>query len=122
VIRERPNPPFVVAAASLAGIFLLFTASYLAPLVHRGELNSPPPLGDSPDYDNLALGLIRGRGFSLDFGDPEFRAPYEALPDSARYAPLLENRSGVPHTTARPPGLPAAMAAVYSAPRAPRSR
>ncbi|HSG72551.1 MAG TPA: hypothetical protein VLA12_19220, partial [Planctomycetaceae bacterium] len=40
-------------------------------------LNQPPRTsGDEPGYDSIAWELSQGRGFQLNYSDPEFRTLY----------------------------------------------
>jgi hypothetical protein len=88
----------------------------------------PKPVGDGPDYENLAYHLSQGEGWSYDWTDPAWRAPYLAaqlkhpvLPKSStagtsapeNYAVQLARRDGLAPTTARPPLLPTLIALVY---------
>lgn len=72
---------------------------------------SPPkPVGDGPDYENLAFHLWQGDGFVLDYTDPEWQAPYRA--DRHDYQLQLS----YPHrviATGRPPLQPLVISAVY---------
>jgi len=97
----------------------------------------PKPVGDGPDYENIAFQLSRGAGWSIDWTDADWRAAYldvaESLPQSAAhpesvpvdtsrtasavkssgYAAQLERTDGWTPTTARPPLLPALIAMAY---------
>ncbi|MGN6545662.1 MAG: hypothetical protein ACTHK7_11480 [Aureliella sp.] len=85
----------------------------------------PKPVGDGPDYENIAYQLSRGEGWSLDWTDPGWRAPYvnadglaprsNGLQQSDRgtYAVQLSRADGLAPTTGRPPLLPAIIAAIY---------
>lgn len=56
----------------VAGLFLTWIAL-------RFGINAPPGAsGDEPSYDSMAWELSQGQGFSIDYTDPEFRAPYNA--------------------------------------------
>jgi 4-amino-4-deoxy-L-arabinose transferase-like glycosyltransferase len=93
-------------------VFLGATVAYTAPILRRGELNAPPSRGDGPDYDAIALQLTKGHGFSYNWDDPEFLAPYVDANHSGDYDYLL-SRSGAYATTYRPPLLPTLMAGTY---------
>ncbi len=91
-------------------VFLATATAYLLPPIRQGELDYPPEPGDGPDYDVIAFQLARGRGFSYDWDNAEYRAPYAAQPDRYKY---LFGRSGTFPTAYRPPLVPAVMAASY---------
>src|SRR6516165_6393224 len=108
-------------------LFVVAFASYLVPMIRRGELNQPPaPGGDEPDYDAIALQLARGNGFSVDWDDDEYRALYARAASGqvqvsvdvpshesgSRYSSLFE-RHGASPTAIRPPVLPALLATTY---------
>jgi len=86
--------------------------SYVLPPAMRGDLTALPQLGDGPDYDAIALQLSKGRGFSYDLDDPDYRAPYLRGNESGRYDELLQ-RHGAGMTTYRPPLLPFVMASSF---------
>jgi hypothetical protein len=121
-------------------VFLAALASYLVPIIRRGELSLPPaPGGDEPDYDAIAVQLAKGRGFAVDWDDEDYRRLYERaeiggkaakphagdLPagsgdprgtpigdDDSQYAYLFD-RHGASATAFRPPLLPAVLSATY---------
>ncbi|WP_437205501.1 phospholipid carrier-dependent glycosyltransferase [Planctomicrobium sp. SH664] len=67
----------------------------------------PSATGDEPSYDSLGWELAHGRGFQIDTGEPEFRAPYDV---AARQSDLYA--LGAPHVgpiTFRPPLYPLAL-------------
>lgn len=73
----------------------------------RGLLNRPPSLsGDEPDYDAVGLALSKGKGYSKDFSDPDFWAPYQAND----HTEVELHKSRFPQQPLadlhRPPGLP----------------
>ncbi len=74
--------------------------------------NHRKPIGDGPDYENIAWNLSVGRGFSFDWTDPRWKSPYQE--DGAdRYAAQLSRTSSHTPTTGRPPLLPWMIAAIY---------
>ncbi len=76
----------------------------------RIGLNSPTrAAGDEPDYDTIAWELSRGRGYRLNYPDPEFRRPYDEAARRSDLYQLHSQRVGV--TTYRPPLFPIAVAA-----------
>jgi 4-amino-4-deoxy-L-arabinose transferase-like glycosyltransferase len=94
--------------ASFVGIavFCVATACFLGHYASKYGLNSPPSsTGDEPSYDSLGWQLSRGRGFSVNYRDPEFRAPYDraARKDPALFT-LAPGKSGP--ITYRPPLFP----------------
>src|SRR5258708_18526369 len=119
-------------------VFLAAFASYLVPIIRRGELNRPPaPGGDEPDYDAIAVQLTKGNGFAVDWDDQDYRRLYEratiadkaAKPqagdgtagagdprrtpfgEAGRQYTYLFYRDGVSATAVRPPLLPATFSA-----------
>jgi 4-amino-4-deoxy-L-arabinose transferase-like glycosyltransferase len=76
------------------------------------DLNAPPQTGDGPDYDAIGLQISKGSGFSINWDDPDFMAPYLSHNQSGRYDYLIE-RHGEGPTTYRPPLLPFFMAINY---------
>ena len=94
----------------------------IAPTGERGlsAWNVPPLRGDGYDYDNIALCLARGRGFSKWMSDPEFKRPYERAltKDDERYANLfntvIQGEGELYPATDRAPGYPVVLAGLYS--------
>lgn len=86
----------------------------------------PKPIGDGPDYENIAFHLSQGRGWSMGWTDPGWREPYllvnEQLPKvplatgghaQASYEVQLRLTGELSPTTARPPLLPTLIAFEY---------
>ena len=85
----------------------------------------PKPIGDGPDYENVAFQITQGRGWSMDWTDTQWQEPYRqaSLPHAADnttgdwpiadYSIQLSRTDGLAATTARPPLLPLINAAVY---------
>ncbi|MCC6509085.1 MAG: hypothetical protein IT423_08255 [Pirellulaceae bacterium] len=99
----------------------------------------PKPVGDGPDYENIAFHIARGSGWSMDWRNPQWQAPYRAasitqpsdavaipagtVSDNAErsshawpiadYAVQLNRTDGRVATTGRPPLLPLVIAFVY---------
>jgi 4-amino-4-deoxy-L-arabinose transferase-like glycosyltransferase len=74
-------------------------------------LNQPPRTsGDEPGYDSIAWELSQGRGFQLNYADPEFRTLYR---DAAKENPELYSLSdaGPQIDVTRPPLYPLLIAA-----------
>ena len=72
-------------------------------------LNHPPSAtGDEPEYDNLSWELAHGRGFRVDYSNPEFRAPYEAAAESSELY-RLPTSTRIRPVTNRPPLYPFVM-------------
>jgi hypothetical protein len=101
------------AHSSTAGIIAgLVTAVLLLSHFHlKYGLNSPPSAtGDEPSYDSIGWQLAHGHGFSEDYGNADFRAPYDraaiAHPDLMRLPEQLPGR-----VTYRPPLFPAVVSA-----------
>ncbi|MCB0360847.1 MAG: glycosyltransferase family 39 protein, partial [Bdellovibrionales bacterium] len=98
---------FVLSLAWVCG-FLSLTNSWTL----------PPDVSDGHEYDNIALNLARGRGFGLAYGDAEYRAPYEALPDGFGHSWLLDKDGDFSPTSFRPPLFPIILSFTYGeAPR-----
>lgn len=105
--RKRPAP-FALAAGLLCLVVLLFGQG------SGPDLERPPVPGDGPDYDMLAWQLSRGEGFTVDYGDPEFRRVYSSHDRGETYRELLA-RDGKGTTAMRPPLFPVMMAGLYHA-------
>lgn len=71
----------------------------------------PKPIGDGPDYENLAFHLLAGDGFRINNQDQAWRAPYAEQPEI--YGKLLLAAPRDLSATGRPPLLPSLIAAVY---------
>lgn len=104
-IRPSPGQWFWIALAVLAPVFCVAT--------YRSEwIGSPPkPIGDGPDYENLAFHLSQGDGFVLNYTDPEWQRPYRAAPHDYRMH-LASSQHVV--ATGRPPLLPLLIGGIYS--------
>ena len=92
-------------------VFIFMSILYLSATMIHGGLNAPPQAGDGPDYDVIAFQLAKGHGFSYDWDNVEYRAPYLTQPEIYKY---LLQRSGSAITATRPPLFPYIMAAIYS--------
>jgi 4-amino-4-deoxy-L-arabinose transferase-like glycosyltransferase len=79
-------------------------------IVQIGDLHTPPFGGDERDYEALAYNLWKGRGLGFFWSDPEWRAPYLSMSESAGALDGLS--SGYYPTTYRPPLFPALWALV----------
>ncbi|MGZ7042494.1 MAG: ArnT family glycosyltransferase, partial [Thermoanaerobaculia bacterium] len=73
----------------------------------------PPPPGDTQDYDNIALQILRGRGFAIDYTDPEWKEPYRRHNEDGTYDEILSRTEPFHLTAYRPPLLPFALALTY---------
>lgn len=94
---------------------IVLTVVHGIAVVNSGWLTLPPKLvGDGPDYENIAFNLSRGNGFSFNFSDSHWRAPYaHSFPNDTALS-VLERSGGLTVTTSRPPLLPWLVAAIYS--------
>jgi len=103
--RHRP-----ILYALLLALALILKMGYR----HRLGMETVPAWGDAVDYDNLGLSLARGHGFSVDFQDPEFQAPYRNSGFSSLYDNYyrLEARG---LTMFRPPLFPWLVSGHYAA-------
>ena len=74
---ESPGPPRSPLGRRilLIAVFLLALANGVAALRTVGRWHLPPVPGDGQDYDNIALNLVRARGFGQFWDDPEWRLP-----------------------------------------------
>lgn len=103
----------------------------------------PKPIGDGPDYENIAYQVSQGHGWSIDWTDKGWQKPYleASLPHVtqdqsnsdqsasgekqwpfADYTAQLNRTDGLAATTGRPPLLPLINAVVYKMiPRGPNS-
>jgi 4-amino-4-deoxy-L-arabinose transferase-like glycosyltransferase len=93
-------------------VFILSFLTFMAPHVIRRDLGAPPEVGDPPNYDAIALRLSQGKGFSVNWDDPTFRAPYLNQDTTGTYS-FLYDWHGEGPTAYRPPLFPLLMAASY---------
>jgi hypothetical protein len=92
-------------------IFVIAFATYLVRLERSGRLHDPPEVGDSHDYESIAVNLWHARGYGYYWSDPEFRAPYEGR---RGYEGMLRRQSGYYPTAYRPPLFPVLLAGIYA--------
>lgn len=99
----------------LVAVFVVFATVWMteAVVLTGGDPDLPGPWGDPPDYDNIALNLARGRGFAIDYSDPEFRRPYELHQRDHDYSHVVNRHTPFQIATYRPPLLPALLALSY---------
>lgn len=71
----------------------------------------PKPIGDGPDYENIAYHLWQGTGFVIDMSSPQWRQVY--TPHADEYAVHLQSAPRAMATTARPPLFPLIIAGIY---------
>ncbi|MGZ7039358.1 MAG: hypothetical protein ACXVJO_14380, partial [Thermoanaerobaculia bacterium] len=90
-----PRPVFL--AAVFAAFSILFLVASRIAAGTDGTL--PPPPGDTQDYDNIALQILRGRGFAIDYTDPEWKEPYRRHNEDGTYDEIL-SRTEPFHLTA----------------------
>lgn len=77
-------------------------------------LGQPPkPIGDGPDYENIAFHLWKGEGFLFDNQDPAWRSIYESSEQD--YSATLQAPAQRLATTGRPPLFPITISGVYLA-------
>jgi len=86
------------SALALAALLVHFSTKY--------GLNVPPSAtGDEPSYDSIGWELSHGRGYRIDYTNPDFLAPYlEASRAADPPLPVPEGRTGP--TAMRPPLFP----------------
>lgn len=101
VMPQVKLPPWGLSIAA----FLLCWGVFLTYYHFKFHLNVPPATsGDEIDYDSIGWELSHDRGFRIDTGQPEFRAPYDR---AAAHAPRFQ--LGPPQQTIvtyRPPLFP----------------
>lgn len=93
-------------------IFFVVSIAYISFIVEFKDLNAPPEPGDGPDYDAIAFQISKGRGFSINWDDPDFKVPYLNNNQSGKFD-YLDERQGEGLTTYRPPFLPLLMSITY---------
>lgn len=105
---ESSPPP----AARWIGVafFALALAALLFHFSTKYGLNVPPSAtGDEPSYDSIGWELSHGRGYRIDYTNPDFLAPYVATARAADPPlPVPEGRTGP--TAMRPPLFPLVIA------------
>jgi 4-amino-4-deoxy-L-arabinose transferase-like glycosyltransferase len=107
--------PSVPRPLFLAGVFIALSVYFIAisRVASGPDGKTPPPPGDTQDYDNIALQILHGRGFALDYSDPEWRRAYVEHNEEGIYDEILSRRQPFKVTTYRPPLLPFALALTY---------
>jgi hypothetical protein len=113
VLRPSSRNPSVPPGVFLVLAFIAFLAFYVARMLSWEEVRQPPAPGDAPDYDNMALQIVRGHGFAHDDTDQEWRKPYAEYNPGGIYDDLLSRRLGLRSSTYRPPLMPLMLAATY---------
>jgi hypothetical protein len=100
----------------LAAVFVIFASYFGAVAWFQARQNHgmPPPPGDTQDYDNIAVQLMHGRGFAIDYNDPEWRRPYEAANADGTFDEILSRHAPFKTTTRLPLLLPLILATVYT--------
>ena len=73
----------------------------------------PKPTSDGPVYENMAYHLSVGRGFWIDWHDPQWREPYEQSAERGDFHVYLDAPSQSMPMTGRPPLFPALVAILY---------
>src|SRR5262249_22714086 len=109
--RQISSPTITRVCAVLVALIAFLT--YILPTVLHGELNAPPEIGDAHDYDAIGLQLSKGNGFSVNWDDPDYRAPYLQNNQDGRYDEFL-NRQGEVITAYRPPLFPVLIAITHN--------
>lgn len=105
------SPTIIRFGALFVFVAALFVFVFPSALI--GNLGVPPEPGDGPDYDAMALELSKGKGFSFNWDDPEFRTPYEARNNNGAYDYLLDRHGDSP-SAVKPPLLPFLMSVSYA--------
>ena len=108
------RPPLKYSPKALLILFFLFVVTlHIGALFYDGEQKLPPYHADSWDYDNLAMSIAAGDGYSYNWDRPEWRGSF-LLPGETSISFLPY--SGAGHVSARrAPGYPYFLAALYSA-------
>ena len=73
----------------------------------------PKPTSDGPVYEQMAYQLSLGRGFWIDWHDPQWRQPYEQSSERDDFRVYLDAPAQSMPMTGRPPIFPALIAIVY---------
>ena len=73
----------------------------------------PKPTSDGPVYENMAYHLSVGRGFWIDWHDPQWREPYEQSAEREDFLVYLDAPSQSMPMTGRPPLFPTLVAILY---------
>lgn len=73
----------------------------------------PKPTSDGPVYEHMAYHLSLGRGFWIDWHDPQWRQPYEQSSERDDFRVYLDAPAQSMPMTGRPPLYPALIAIVY---------
>lgn len=112
-LRDRSSPTIAIVIS-----FLIIMIYYIYKVYISGNYTASPSLdSDGTDYDCIAVQVSKMRGFSRDYDDPAYKAPYIKANADGRYDELLEaiplEHTGYYPTTYRPPALPAIMAATF---------
>ncbi len=107
-VNRRWSTLTVRWALSLS-VFLAALAGGIAHTHWRHSLSAPPAVdGDAIAYDSLGWELAHGRGFQIDYRNPDLQQPYR---DAAAPAPVhFPDEQHAGPTTSRPPLLPLVMA------------
>lgn len=103
--------PWSGGFAATLTLVLISVVVRIAVIWESGILHSPPCLGDCYEYDNIALNLVRGRGFGYFFSDAEWKAPYGDA--RGKYASVIALEGRYRPTLYRPPFYPLIVAAIY---------
>lgn len=111
--QSKPTNPKVSILFSLAvfGIFL-FVINYWITNIYPSWGKTPGHSRDDVFYDSIGYNLANGKGFAIDFQDPDWLAAYsEDDPDAS----WIFNIEAAGQTTARAPGFPYFVSWVYHA-------
>jgi 4-amino-4-deoxy-L-arabinose transferase-like glycosyltransferase len=101
-------------APALLLVFILSFFAFQIFSVYPGSfLFLPPEKGDGPDYDNIALSISKGRGYSVWYSDAEWKKPYIDYNYKNYYSDIVGRRSLNVPTTYRPPLLPLLLSSIY---------
>src|SRR3954471_9058751 len=99
-------------AAVLVAVFVVCSTLWISAsiIASHGDWMLPGYPGDTQDFDGIALNLLRGRGFAIDYTDPEFRRPYEQHNQRGLFSAIVQRHTPLQLSTYRPPLLPVAIA------------
>jgi len=95
----------------LVALCVLLPLQWLSIASNPWFTRPPKPIGDGPDYENIAFHLWQGKGFVIDSTNAHWRQAY--VPDAESYAVHLHSTPRALPTTARPPLFPLVIAAIY---------
>ncbi len=94
--------------------FALFIAIFIlqAAIQIRSPRDGAPLVGDAAEVHNIAWNLAHGRGYSVNWDDPAWRATYIAHSRPSLFLDMILARTGSHPTMSRPPLMSLLVAAI----------